>query len=712
MWINQQGRTMTGHLYASLLAMSLALLPATPVSHLSANKAHDPVITASVPTAAPPPNLVAASTPVMASMGMAPARAMPSSVPPAVTAPDPKGSPAFREALAVLADGDAGAAFAQAKSLPNVAERRALQWAAIYFHRGEVGFSDIAEFAEAAPAFATGQTFKSRMEQALLEQAPKDDAVIATLGDEPTTVEAQIRLAQALLAKGDKERAAALARRVWSENALTREQEARVLAKLGPALDREAHWARATYLMMHDRAQGSERLLPFLSAAQKTLVVARAAVSRDAPNAKALLDKVDPAVRDHPVYQFSRAQRARQFELWDDAVAWLNRAKGEVPEANLWWSERRGLIRQLLTAGKPELAFAAAAGFTHGSDGRLVEANFHAGWIALSFLGDAELAKSHFTEMGKHSTLADSVSQANYWLGRAQSRLGDKDAAQAAFAAAAAYPTAYYGQLARAELGQTGAGIRPLPDWRDSAALFEANEVVRAIRMLEANGQRSMALTLLSQFGSELNQPSDLLLAGRLAQELGAQNIAISIASAAEQQGIALDLLAFPKDERIVEAKLKADPAAVLAVVRQESMFQVDAVSSVGARGLMQLMPGTAKETAAKVGVDYSPDRLLSDPAYNALLGSFYLEAQLKRYDGSLLLAAAAYNAGAGNANKWIKAFGDPRADNVDPVLWVELIPFPETRKYVQRVMGNYLVYRERLGHDAISAQAALRSIR
>jgi soluble lytic murein transglycosylase len=150
----------------------------------------------------------------------------------------------------------------------------------------------------------------------------------------------------------------------------------------------------------------------------------------------------------------------------------------------------------------------------------------------------------------------------------------------------------------------------------------------------------------------------------------------------------------------------------VLAVVRQESMFQVDAVSPVGARGLMQLMPGTAKETAGKVGVDYSPERLVRDPAYNALLGSTYLEAQLKRYDGSLLLTAAAYNAGPGNANKWIKAFGDPRADNVDPVLWVELIPFPETRKYVQRVMGNYLVYRERLGHDAISARQALRSIR
>jgi soluble lytic murein transglycosylase len=151
--------------------------------------------------------------------------------------------------------------------------------------------------------------------------------------------------------------------------------------------------------------------------------------------------------------------------------------------------------------------------------------------------------------------------------------------------------------------------------------------------------------------------------------------------------------------------------AAIYAITRTESRFQTDAVSSSGARGLMQLMPSTAKETAQKMGIAYSASRLTSDPEYNAQLGSSYLATQLQAYNGSLLLAAAAYNAGAGNANKWITAFGDPRAANVDPVLWVELIPFQETRKYVQRVLGNYLVYRARLGGAEISPTEALRSI-
>lgn len=153
------------------------------------------------------------------------------------------------------------------------------------------------------------------------------------------------------------------------------------------------------------------------------------------------------------------------------------------------------------------------------------------------------------------------------------------------------------------------------------------------------------------------------------------------------------------------------DHAAIYAITRQESRFQVDAVSSAGARGLMQLMPATAKETAGKLGVAYSKSRLTSDAEYNAMLGSTYLKAQLDNFDGSLLLAAAAYNAGAGNARKWIAAFGDPRSETIDPVVWVELIPAQETRTYVKRVLGNYLVYRARLGKDDLGIDSALRKI-
>ena len=342
----------------------------------------------------------------------------------------------------------------------------------------------------------------------------------------------------------------------------------------------------------------------------------------------------------------------------------------------------------------------------------MVEAQFQAGFIALSFRKDAAGAKTHFTEMAKHSTLPDTVSQANYWLARANVALGDTIGAKTAYAAAASYGTVYYGLLSRAELGEAGAEIRPLPAWQNSATLFDASEMVRAVRLLAANGRGSWAEPLLRNYASGLKNGGELLLAARLAQDIGAHHLAIAIAGDADRQGFPLDLFSFPKDGLPADAPLAADRAAVYAIARQESMFQTDAVSPVGARGLMQLMPGTAEDTARTLGVDYSPARLTSDPAYNALLGSSYLGTQLARYDGSLLLAAAAYNAGPGNSNKWVVNYGDPRADNVDPVIWVELIPFQETRKYVQRVLSNYLVYRERLGDAGMTITQALRTIR
>ncbi|KQX43029.1 hypothetical protein ASD04_03525 [Devosia sp. Root436] len=626
---------------------------------------------------------------------------------------DARGSAAFRAALDVLLGGDPVAAYAQARRLPDDVERRTIQWAAIYFNAGKIDYPSIQSFAADAPDFAPASIYRTRIEQSLARAEPGAADVVAALGGAmPNTIDGQIMLAEAYLAQGETSRATSIARSLWIDNFLTETQEATVIDKLGSLFDRDAHWARAMHLMMHDRARGSERLLPYLSEAQKSLVVARAAVSRNDADAKALLDKVDPAMQANPVFIFSRAQRARQFELWESAVDWLARAPDAVPDAEEWWYERRTLLRKLLDIGQPGLAYRAAADYNKGPEGRLVEAHFHAGWIALSFLDDAGGAKAHFTAMAALSTLPDSVTQANYWLARANIKLGDTAAAHAAFEAAAQYGNVYYGQLARAELGRAAVDLRPLPDWRQSQALFDGNPIVRAVRLLTANGQAGMAVPLLRNFSNGLSAGGDMLLAARLAQEIGAQHVAIAIANTADQRGTPLDLFSFPKDGLPSDAQLAADRAAVYAIARQESMFQVDAVSSAGARGLMQLMPGTAQDVARKVGVDYSASRLVSDGAYNALLGSTYLGAQLDRYDGSLVLAAAAYNAGPGNADKWINAYGDPRADNVDPVIWVELIPFQETRTYVKRVLGNYLVYRQRLGDSPVTLQQALRTIR
>ncbi|WP_421760288.1 transglycosylase SLT domain-containing protein [Devosia sp.] len=618
----------------------------------------------------------------------------------------------FQAALKVLADGDAAAAYEQARALPDPTERRALQWAAIYFGNGEVPSASIERFMADAPSYASGSVFKTRLEQALVKENAAGSDVIKFLGGAvPNTIDARIALASAYAAGGQTDRAARLARSIWVDNFLDPKTEAEVLDKLGTLLNRDAHWARAMHLMMNDRASAVNRLMKYLSPAQQSLAVARNAVSRNGKDAKKLLDKVDPSMQSNPVYLFSRAQRARQFELWDDAIAWLGKIKGDVPDSEDVWYERRGLVRQLLALGEVKRAYHAADGYRGGPEGRQVEAHFHAGWIALSFLHDAKLAIPHFEAMTKLSTLPDSVTQANFWLGRALAAAGDTAGAKAAYIAAAKYGTIYYGQLARSALGEKNVALRPLPDAKSAEPGFESRELVRAVRLLADNGHKEMAVPLLRSFAFGFRTGGELLLAARLAQSLDAHHLAITIADTAEQRGFPLDLFNFPKDGLPSTQLASIDHAVVYAIARQESRFQVDAVSSSGARGLMQLMPATAKETAGKIGVAYSANRLTTDPAYNALLGSTYLKAQLERFDGSLLLAAAAYNAGGGNANKWIGTFGDPRSETIDPVVWVELIPVQETRKYVQRVLGNYLVYRARLGQNDLDMEQALRRI-
>lgn len=619
---------------------------------------------------------------------------------------------AFRKAIGLLSERQHAEAYEAARSISEATERRAVQWAAITLGGGAVPSAALQRFAADAPHFATTPEFRTRLEQALLrEDAPAERIIEVLGGATPNTVDAQIALALAYKAKGETERATKLARSIWVDNFLERSQEDRVLAQLGNLLDRAAHWDRAVHLMMHDRASGVERLMKFMSPAQKSLAVARNATSRNDKDAKKLLDTVDPVMKTHPVFYYSRAQRARQFELWDDAISWLDKGNGDVPDAAEFWYERRALTRQLLAIGEVKRAYRAAAGYTEGPEGRLVDAQFHAGWIALSFLRDPETAAGHFRIQRQHSTLPDTLTQSDYWLGRALDAAGDREGAVAAWTDAASFGTVYYGQLARAALGRPAVDLRPMPEWREVEVTFEADELVRAVRLLAGNGQKSAARTLLGSFASKYEDGARLLLAARLAQSLDAHNLAIAIADTAEKRGIPLDLFNFPKDGLPRQQLASVDHAAVFAVARQESRFQVDAVSSAGARGLMQLMPGTAKETAGKLGVAYSAKRLTSDGAYNALLGSTYLKAQLEAFDGSLLLAAAAYNAGPGNARKWISTFGDPRSESIDPVVWAELIPMLETRKYVQRVLGNYLVYRARLGLEEISIEQALRRI-
>jgi soluble lytic murein transglycosylase len=422
-------------------------------------------------------------------------------------------------------------------------------------------------------------------------------------------------------------------------------------------------------------------------------------VAGQARNAGALL--ASNASSD-PAYLFARVSYLRRQNKDREAAALLQRAPRDAEalvRPDEWWTERRLVARDLLDQGDARTAYAVVAAYTAESDQTKMEAEFHCGWIALRFLGDARIAARHFANLSAEAERPISISRGAYWQGRAAEAMGDRGGAQRFYQLAARYPTTYYGQIARGRIGVRSLDLRGLPSIENGDRNTFSNLIaVRAINQLYAIGKRDYARTLVNDMGKRLQDSEQLVLLGQLALANGDAKAALWVGKSATQRGLPLDTIAFPTGAiPAYQATGNVERAVVYSIARQESEFGHDVVSHAGARGLMQVMPSTAKATARAAGMAFDPQRLLTDPAYNARIGEAHLGELIDRFKGSYILTFAAYNAGPARVADWVRTYGDPRDPKVDPIDWVERIPYTETRNYVQRVMENVQVYRARL---------------
>jgi soluble lytic murein transglycosylase len=316
-------------------------------------------------------------------------------------------------------------------------------------------------------------------------------------------------------------------------------------------------------------------------------------------------------------------------------------------------------------------------------------------------LGEPGLALDHFARLHGAVFFPVSVSRAAYWAGRAADALDDPELASQWYQDAALYPLTYHGQLAIEKLGvapRLNLPEEPAPTIAE-AEEFPGHEMARMTRLLNDLGESRSVDPFLLHLDGQVRTAGERVLVAVLAESIGRRDLTVKVAKNAERDGVYLTSRAYPVID--LPKKYVEDPALLLAMTRQESAFDPQAVSHAGARGLMQLMPATARRTAKKIKVPYNVDKLTADAQYNATLGSAHLKELLATFDGNYVLAVAAYNAGEGRVRRWMRRSGDPRTDEVDAVDWIELIPFTETRDYVQRVMGNLQVYRTRLGQGA-----------
>ena len=602
--------------------------------------------------------------------------------------------------LDALAAGDVTNAIVARNSLnARSLDHRILTWAIATAGSANVPSGEIALAAESLAGWPGVSNLRRNTERALFRENPDPRAVVEAFGDiPPQTGEGARILARAHLALGDKDAARAALATLWRTEKLEAATEAAIIREFGAVLSQADHRRRMERMLHADRAKSAMRVAALADAS--TLALAWSAVIRGEKNAGKLLDGVPDAQRSAG-FAFAKARYLRRAGKYKQASAVMLGAPTEpsaLADPDAWWIERRALIRELLDLGNNKTAYALAAAHAAESPAMAADAEFHAGWIALRFLKDPKTASNHFARIAEIAEGPISLSRGYYWLGRAIDA-GAPGNAKESYQKAASHGTAFYGQLAAQKLGRGGIPIgTPEPSEAERAG-FARRESVQAIKRLEQAGFDSRADALYRELAQQLTRPGELALLAGMAESRANHYLALRVGKIAASRGLAIGSLSHPTGAIPETANISgAGKALAYAIARQESEFNVGAVSGAGAEGLLQLLPDTAKDMAKKAGLPFSKVLLTTDAGYNATLGSEFLSEQLGRFSGSYVLTFAGYNAGPSRAQDWIRRYGDPRGKSIEEVVdWIERIPFTETRHYVQRVMENYQVYKMRL---------------
>ena len=583
-------------------------------------------------------------------------------------------------------------------------------------------FADYAPFLNANPGWP-GEARMRRAAERQMRSGELGPSVIAFFRtDKPTTGNGWTRYAEALSAAGRTAEAATAARRAWASPDLSIADETAIRARFWSVLTSADHDNRVDALLFDKKPDSAAAALGYSSPARRAVFQARIAMHKSDPNSETLFRAVEgQAAQDagllmdrlrflKDTYRNSAGARA--------LAARPHRFVHRPADVDRWYEMLLILARDSYNAGAWQQAHSIASqiddAFTPGTDvseqSYAIRDNYTslawlAGQAALTGTRNYAAAAADFAKYARGGRSLQVTTKGYYWAGRAMSYASRGAEANRYYTQAAAYPELFYGQLALERLGRAVPAPGGLPTMLVTPAqraAFQNNRLAKAVELLSQQNRRDEATLFVRALSESLKTDSERVLAVELGQRLRRPDVAVWVARSARNDGSPFYYRpAFPTHgSGVPSGRLWS---LVHGITRQESSFDRSVVSHAGARGLMQLMPGTASDEARKAGVSYDFNRLTSDPGYNVMLGSNHAQRLVSRYDGNYVLAVAAYNAGGGNVNKWVARYGDPRRGNVDILRWIEQIPFMETRGYVQRVLENSVVY-DRMNANAQSA--------
>ena len=608
----------------------------------------------------------------------------------------------FSDALSSLADSeDATPSFVNGTQI----EQDLLEW--VYFRDSDTDapFSSFTDFLDRRPNWPGNSRVRANAERAMDENVSTLDALRFFDGADIETGQGAVAFANALIADGRRDEAEAMLIDVWRNDALTNSDHQAIINAY-PNVVAPYHEDRADMLLWRWRTTDASNVLPLLDEGQRALTRARIAIINRDGDINAREDLIPARLKDNPGLHYDRFNWFADRGDWTQASIILTAQSTSADRLGIpwrWGSWRRTIARWHMREGNIDLAYALASDhFIAADENNYADLEWLSGYIALTYLKDYDLALTHFARFDGAVASPISKGRAGYWLGRAHEGLGNAEAAISAFQAGAQHQTSFYGLLSAERLGLTMnpdlVGGENFGDWRTSPVL--TNGLVQAGLTLLGAGERGLAVLFFRDAAQSMSR-QEIGQLGAMFMDMEEPFYTVLIAKTAVRGDLIVQDAYFPVHP-MARMDLPVEPALALAIARQESEFRTDAGSSVGALGLMQLMPATAQDVAGWLDMPFRRGRLTTDWAYNATLGSEYLAFLTREFGDSPVMIAAGYNAGPSRPKSWMDERGDPRRsilnpDPVDVIDWIEHIPFRETRNYVMRVTEGIPVYRARL---------------
>ena len=577
-----------------------------------------------------------------------------------------------------------------------------IQWRHLLTTGNQATFYDYMTFIQNNKDYPRISRIKYLAEQKLSTDKISPKKIINWFGvDEPLSGYGMLVLGESFIQTGDSENGIALIKRGWITAELSRDSMKSLSKKYRKYLDSKDYINRADYLAWENKYWDLKRMLPYLPKDYQLLYTARQILMSKSYGVDQAIKNVPQKFKNDAGLNHDRLKWRRKRGRIDSSLEILFSIKNDkdyLVRPDKWWVERAIMTRALIYKNKYETAYKVASQHSLDKGSEFAEAEWLSGWIALSFLNDPILAVDHFNNFYQNVSYPISLARGAYWLGRSYEKIGDKRQSEDWYREATKYLTTYYGQLAFLKINPSqNFELEEQADVKDDYRKYFYNkELVKITHLLNELNKDKYTKNILRHLANDNIASGSEILAAELATNISRYDFAIQVSKLASYEKRFHNTFNYPiiSVPQYVNGRKIPETAFILSLIRQESEFDMRANSHVGAQGLMQIMPYTAKLVAKQAKLPYSKSRLTSDPEYNINLGSHYIAGLILQYDGAYPFATAAYNAGPKRVKHWKKINKDPQKKQIDFVDWVELIPFKETRNYVQRVMENYNVYR------------------